>query len=146
KIGYPSAIDFAGIQPSAKGGLRQQGQFVGGITAVEIGGRILLREPEPLGGAYRVLTRDTLSQPIENEICGAIDYPAQGADISCLSNLPDLLEHGSSATDSGREKQLYVVLCGQATQFPAMVSHDHLVGRDHVLPRSQRGSNQLFSR
>ena len=106
---------------------------MGGVDALDVGGRVGFGVAEGAGGGEGVL--EALPRgvhPIEDEVRGAVDDAEDAFDPVAGEAVPQRADDGDRAGDGGLVVQLGADLLGGVEQLAAVGGQQRLVAGDHV--------------
>ena len=123
----------------AEGQVGEDGQFLGGVAAVDVHGRVGLGVAELLGlGHGGLVVGPRLLHLREDEVAGAVENGVDRLDLVGGQRLTDGGDDGDAAGHGRLEGDRAAQLPGPGEEFRAVLGQQGLVRRDHVLAALQQ--------
>src|SRR5207248_1939378 len=79
----------------------------------------------------------------QNEIAGAVENSANGADAMGSETLAQCLDDGNAAGGGGFEFECHASALGAFGEIGTVAGQQRLVGAEYVFARVQRGTNEI---
>ena len=132
---------------TAVGQAREDGDLVGGIAALHVGGGVGLGVAQLLGiGQHRLVGRTLIGHAAEDVVGGSVDDAAHPLDAVATQGLLEGFDDRNATAHGGFDQHVHALGGGRGGDLLAIAGNHGLVGRHHRFTGGNRPQNQATGR